>query len=185
MLNKLVLGGLALSASLAPISPAAAAVITSDYIFTADTGDWGLGSYSGSFSLALDDVKLEYTLTALDFSNGTVDFDLSNSGLDDAFGSTIFIGGNVSGVNAVVHLTDDFYLNILNIDQLDAVFFAVAQSGVPSIGEDFTQAFGGTLVITRVDVPEPATWTMLLIGFAAAGFALRSSRKVHLRRLSA
>lgn len=35
-------------------------------------------------------------------------------------------------------------------------------------------AFGGTLGATT---PEPATWAMMLVGFAAVGFAMRSGRK--------
>ena len=40
-----------------------------------------------------------------------------------------------------------------------------------------TASYGGSLSFTPTGVPEPATWAMMLLGFAGIGFQLRRSRR--------
>lgn len=48
-----------------------------------------------------------------------------------------------------------------------------------------TGSYSGTLNVQAApSVPEPATWAMMLVGFAGVGMALRRSRRLHLAQLA-
>ena len=46
-------------------------------------------------------------------------------------------------------------------------------------------SYGGNLTFVPSAVPEPATWAMMLVGFGAMGFSLRSKRRSSMRRVQA
>jgi hypothetical protein len=48
---------------------------------------------------------------------------------------------------------------------------------------DSSGSLGGTVTITAA-VPEPATWGMMLLGFAGIGVALRRSRRPMLAQIA-
>ena len=50
-------------------------------------------------------------------------------------------------------------------------------------GNDFFKAWGSTDAGVP-PIPEPATWAMMLLGFGAAGFALRRRRRPALRQIA-
>jgi hypothetical protein len=60
-----------------------------------------------------------------------------------------------------------------SIMQIDAVTGNVTFRGITN-----SLQLGGLGVATVASVPEPATWAMLLLGFAGLGFAFRQSRKL-------
>ena len=157
--------GLAAVAAIAATAPAGAAVISSNYTVS--------GGTSGSFSLDFDDATSLYTLTALSLTvpGGSTTFNTSNSALQFALGPTLVLGGNVNGVdNILTGANDDFFVNFdatLNSQSATLSYYVANTQTVP-----FT-----TVTITRgsptAPVPEPATWAMMLVGFAGIGIALR------------
>jgi hypothetical protein len=96
--------GLAAAASFAAISPAPAAIVSTDYSVSG-------GILSGTFSLDFDDTTSVYTLNSVDLTLGAF-FDMSNTGLvQEIPGNPVqTIGGTVNGVTSVNSLggVDDF-----------------------------------------------------------------------------
>ena len=66
---------------------------------------------------------------------------------------------------------------------IDADQDGTTARGIDDIRQVDTALAAAVGVNPLTPVPEPATWALLLVGFAAAGAALRSPRRV--RRLSA
>jgi hypothetical protein len=178
MVSKFAWSALALTFAAVPTTVHASVIVTT-YDFSANTPGFGDGTYSGSVDIAFDDLSMVYSLAGIDFSLGSTVFDLSNTGFDTPLVLTpdptlaFEIFGTVNG-SSITQMTDDFYLLFVPSDLSLGGNFAVAQAGVPSIGSPQS---GTDIVVTRIDnaVPEPSTWMMLLLGFAATGFALRRS----------
>ncbi len=157
-MRKLMMG-LAVTAALAIAAPAEAAV---DYTVS--------GAGSGTFSLEL--TGSTYTLTAVDLTFGSASFDLSNS-LFETFGAFWTLGGQSFGVNGLASGTDDFNFIFNPALPSQDVFPQYTNIGNPS------EILGGRATVNQVAaaVPEPGTWAMMLLGFGAAGAALRRSRR--------
>jgi len=49
---------------------------------------------------------------------------------------------------------------------------------------DLAASYSGTLNVQVAPVPEPATWAMMLIGFAGVGMAMRRRRRPALAQLA-
>ena len=78
--------------------------------------------------------------------------------------------------------TDDFYIifNPANgFPQLRSISFTLTTNP--------TSILGGSVTIESIDaaVPEPSTWGMMLLGFGAAGLALRRRRPRQLANATA
>ena len=97
---------------------------------------------------------VEFTLSVLD-ANGDPETDAFFSYLLDASGENKFAFEALNG-EVMINLA----YNIVGgtADSIRQVRIASAEAGVPP-------------------VPEPGTWAMMLLGFGAAGFAMRRSRK--------
>jgi PEP-CTERM motif len=122
-------------------------------------------------------------------------FDLLSGMTDggDSFSFTNVIGSQFQDGAAFNPATDAFInhfggLTVTNIGDFDLSPFAISIDGI-----SFRQASGvlsGTLGFDRFDiaepltitketaVPEPSTWTMMLVGFAGLGFASYRARKI-------
>jgi hypothetical protein len=166
-MRKLALA-LAAVAALFMTAPAGAAITVRNYTVT--------GSGTGTFSLNLDTSTSAYSLLSLDLTFGDTSFATADAAILDLGGGNLQIGGAAGGGAQPVLLagTNDFW-------------FQFADIGLFSGGVIFTQNHGqtqgsGTLYIfsTPAAVPEPATWTMMLLGFGAVGFAMRRRRRVAL-----
>ena len=121
---------------------------------------------SGSISTAPLTLLLGQTYV-LTFDYGA----FGNAGLSETLYATI--GGNTFSVTPIVN--DNFDTNRTTVS------FSFVGTGTSS-ALSFTSS-GGAFVDSFVDnvtlsaVPEPATWTMVLLGFAGIGAAMRLSRK--------
>jgi hypothetical protein len=67
---------------------------------------------------------------------------------------------------------EQYYIDGL---QLDAGVYRFVAGGTRA-GTD-ASSIAGTLTITNNNVPEPATWMMMLMGFGAAGYSVRRGRR--------
>ena len=135
--------------------------IGSDGMGTIGTGSGGVITTATIF-LGIDDLDI----TEVIFNNGISDF-MANLVLRDNTGAECAVrgGANECGIIEGWGLT-----------------------GVPIIGgEENTlnvrgtsyglASYGGTLTFTPAAVPEPATWAMMLLGFAGVGWQIRRQRR--------
>lgn len=146
-------------------APASAATVIESYEFTAVTGGT-ITNHSGKVTFSYDDADPTIlTLLEIDFElNGFV-FDLTNTFAETGAADWL-VGGTING-GSVLAGTNDFQLSSTN--GLYQFSYATAGGG---FGFDFSPT------VTQVSaVPEPSTWAMLLLGFFAAGGALRSARR--------
>ena len=166
-MRKLALA-FAAAAALSITAPAHAAIVTTGYTFT--TGDAG----SGTFSVDFDTVAATYTLSAFDYTLGATTFSTANVTLQQTGGFSFVIGGNTNGATIVSSLggADDFVFDWGPgpVFPPSTFTYYVAADIFPERRTINTLAFAQT---PTGGVPEPATWAMMLVGFAGMGFALR------------
>jgi hypothetical protein len=121
-------------------------------------------------------------------------FTFNTSETDDASGSVITIrtGGGLKDIDFTaidldgVAFTPDFGLNHEPNDSWN-LFTAIIGAGAHAIhvhgnvvntsAED-AASYAGTLNLTAVGVPEPASWALMIMGFGAAGAMIRSRRRM-------
>jgi hypothetical protein len=102
-------------------------------------------------------------------SNFPIDGDLSFEYLDPALGDTLIVGGSVSGLYAQLPGANDFILDLRNVAGGDPTFGSLAYRQTGVVG-GFRSSTGSVSV---TEVPEPAAWALVLVGFGMAGSALR------------
>ena len=112
----------------------------------------------------------------------------------------------VGGTKFEGNLGDDGLLTFANTlfgEQVISIHYGEAGGGTPGGGGDtvlylfnfgtagadsiniIRQGFSNSIIITPPPgVPEPATWAMMLMGFGAAGYALRRRRKTYLPQVA-
>ena len=150
------------AAILGVASPASAAITISNYDVTSGS------STIGNFSLAFDDSTSTYRLDDLAFEIEGTAYDEAGVVLEPIFGDLLvslctgpFASGCITGF--------DFRLDPLEASQTsDLRYWTVL---IPA---------EKTILITQraaASVPEPGTWLMILVGFAAVGAAMRRQRK--------
>lgn len=161
-----------------------------DYNFSANTAGGLSGTQSGSVSLFYNVATSSYTLTGVNYSNGSTVFSLTNTGLSQ-FGSYVIIGGLQTGIGGDSSGTDDFYLQLLKgpgIGVFSADAFTYSTSATQSFGYAGPAwgalSAGSSLTVLDITspVPEPGSWALLLLGFGAIGCASRSKRSARLLR---
>ena len=162
---------LATVAALSFAAPAKAAIVTSNYSFV--TGAAG----SGTFSVNFDTGTGTYSLSAFNYALGSTTFTTANVSLQQTGGFNFVIGGNTIDAATVTSLAgqDDFSFGWAPVVFPPTVFtYYIAGGILPVQTTNITLA----LVETPAGVPEPATWAMMLLGFAGIGIAIRRGRKV-------
>jgi len=179
-MRKIALALTAAAAGLSLIAPADATIVNMDWSISGDA--------SGTFSTVLDTDLGTLSLSAMDFTvpGGSTLFTGSNAGIISLFPPDVFTVGGIADGGAVGSLSagpeDDFYF----------VLFASAflQSGSVQttnmtflLPGDFPQEadIAITLLPAPTEVPEPATWAMMLLGFGGVGFAFRRQKSASLR----
>ena len=94
--------------------------------------------------------------------------DTSSSGID-------FTSAILTGPGGPYELVEEFDNGISEFWNLSSLFLEAGTYTLTINGDnDSTGSLGGTVTINAV--PEPGTWAMMLLGFGAAGFAMRRRR---------
>jgi len=189
------IGAATIGAAMLASSPAAAAVVTQNYLVTANFIQQAapVKSLTLGFTLTFDPLLsitdtavFNYTTssTAAQFNNLPIVF--SAGGYYEGFGNRMTIGGAPFGTQ-YQEGADDFFVE-----------FVVDAQGtpIPARGANVEYSFSGFRATYNTRqaavvldnpivpgpgtgaVPEPATWAMLLLGFGAIGGALRQRRRV-------
>src|SRR4051812_15176886 len=156
---------LAAAAALSIAAPANAVIVNNFNISGTGTGTMSLDLTGGVYSLS----AFNYLL------HGTT-YNTSNSGVFLLSATSLLVGANATGgPDIVASNNDDFWFFI--DPTLGSQTASMMQYGF--VGN--TQGLiNGTAVLTVAaagGVPEPATWAMMLLGFAGIGLATRR-RKV-------
>jgi hypothetical protein len=114
--------------------------------------------------------------TLMSFAAGsyTLSFDLAGNARNDGSRTTVITLGNFT-TQITLAATDPYALHTLNITTTggNLVFSDLAGGNNPNIGN----ILDNVTVATVAGIPEPATWAMMLLGFAGLGFAFRQSRR--------
>ena len=169
-MRKLVLG-LAGAAALAISSAAGAQVTVDDCSMVCDGPDvLGNETTIGFTESGLDAPTFsEY----LQFTNDlagiyALTLDTSSSGID-------FTSAILTGPGGPYNLVEEFDNNISEFWNLSSLYLEAGQYTLTINGNNnSTGSLGGTVTINAV--PEPGTWAMMLLGFGAAGYAMRRRR---------
>ena len=187
------IGAAAIGAAMLASTPAAAAVVTQNYLVTATfiQQTAPVNSLTLGFTLTFDPLLSitdtavsNYTTssTAAQFNNLPIVF---STQYYEGFGTRMTIGGAPFGTQ-YLEGADDFFVN----------FIVDAQgTPIPALGANVEYSFSGfratyntrqvAVVLNNPivpgpgtgAVPEPATWAMLLLGFGAIGAAMRQRRR--------
>jgi hypothetical protein len=165
-MRKLMLG-LAGAAALA-ISSAAGAQVTLDDCTMVCDGPTTLGGETTigftEAGLATNELAGIYALT----------LDTSSKGID-------FTSAILTGPGGPYALNEEFDNGISEFWQTSSLYLAAGTYTLTINGDNrSTGSLGGTVTINAV--PEPGTWAMMLVGFGAAGVAMRRRRTPVLAR---
>lgn len=179
--------------------------LTTGDIASGFSSEAGLGSGTGGFSghvtfsssaVDLDPSAAElYEALEFELIFGSYTFSSANVGFDTAFESvdtslpgfflTFSSGSNFSALSGEsMALTLFFGDAVPGVVQNPNLAGATADLALTSGDGDFLFASGGLdrFATTSSAVPEPATWVMLIGGFALVGAAMRSGRRGRLGR---
>lgn len=188
LFGALVAGGVAMGGQ------AANAAIVSDLVtfsasgFTSAFGDpVPTDPVTGSFTITFDptqtytDQTIGITLKTLNISLGSaLAFDYSPTGNGNGAADELVVGGLQAGAGAVYlspTVYDDFYLHILTYSSTPT-FQQLGYTTSSAIADtnyfytDLPNSGAGSVTVTPITgaTPEPATWAMMLAGFAGLGF---------------
>ena len=144
----------------------------------APDGSFGIGFSDADLTNPFDEI-LEFTTTV----GGTISI-LANTTAtfvggpnDTDFSSITFLGplpgaGNIN-VPATSFSTDLNEFRQLAATSITAGTYRLRLQGTPGSQNG---AFGGSVAFVAGAVPEPATWLMMLLGFGAIGYSMRSKK---------
>ena len=124
----------------------------------------------GFTEAGLDDPTFTEWLTFTNDMAGiyAITLDTSSSGID-------FTSAILTGPGGPYELVEEFDNGIAEFWNLSSLFLEAGTYTLTINGENrSTGSLGGTVTINAV--PEPGTWAMMLLGFGAAGFAMRRRR---------
>lgn len=174
---------LAISALAFAFPAQAAVLITSNTtvnttVDQAPDGSFSIGFSDGNLTNIFDEI-LEFTTTV----GGTIRLSASTTATseggpnDTDFSSVTFLGplpgaGSIN-VPATAFSTDLDETRRLSNTLISAGTYRLRVQGTPGTQNG---AFGGSVAFVAGAVPEPATWLMMLLGFGAIGFSMRSKK---------
>jgi hypothetical protein len=149
-------------------------------------------------TITLDTCSMTCTGPATVGNTTTIGY--SEAGLDNPFTETLSFTNTLASLYSVTLDTSDAAVNFTSawlsdgtttaplsfVGQLgpnefwglDTTFLAAGSYTLTINGTNSnTGTLGGTVTITDHGVPEPATWAMMLLGFAGIGVAMRHKRR--------
>ena len=113
------------------------------------------------------------TLNSFAAGSYTLTFDLAGNARDDGPKTTVITLGNFS-TQITLAANDPYALHTLNFTTTGGnLVFDDMSGGSNNIGN----ILDNVTLSTVAAIPEPATWAMMLLGFAGLGFAFRQSRR--------
>jgi hypothetical protein len=128
-------------------------------------------SLSGTYTLSFDPGTGKATLSSINFSIGSTQFNTSNTLFDPQNGC---LSGYLAGVCGIHQSWTDFLLtsgyNANYSQTTGSAAFRYSDASVGTVWE------ASNVSITQV-VPEPAAWLMMIFGFGMVGTALRRAQK--------
>lgn len=155
-----VLRPLAALLALAVAAPAAASVT---YVFNSNPNS-GYYGYSATFTTA--DFLTDPSTTITTFDSCSMGFGLIGSGFTDTCQSILV---SITGGQSLIQLNGT---TISTTDQFGPLAFSTLGTNT---GATYPNSAASTLVVSNGAgaVPEPATWAMMLLGFAGIGVTMR------------
>ena len=144
----------------------------------APDGSFSIGFSDGNLTNPFDEI-LEFTTTV----GGTISI-LANTtatfvgGPNDTDFSAITFLGPLPGAGSVNVPATSFSTDLNEYRQLSNTLINAGTFRLRLQGTPGTQngAFGGSVAFVAGAVPEPATWLMMLLGFGAIGYSMRSKK---------
>jgi hypothetical protein len=106
-------------------------------------------------------------LGAISLANGNKDFDVVSIDLDGLF-SFVQTAGDPSEHWDLINAVISAGVHSINVHGI------VVKTGA----QQDAASFSGTLNLSPVAVPEPATWGLMIVGFGGVGAMIRSRRRV-------
>jgi hypothetical protein len=160
-----VLRSLAALLALAAATPAAASVT---YVFNSNPNAGYLG-YSATFTTA--DFLTDPSTTITSFDSCSMGFGLIGSGFTD---TCVSIQVLISGAQSSIQL------NGTTLSTFDPFAPSAFSTLGTNTGATYPNSAASTLVVSNGAgaVPEPATWAMMLLGFAGIGIAMQRRRRL-------
>jgi hypothetical protein len=147
-------------------------------LFEPSTGQARVEASSGGSQVPLQDITITLTNGTSTFGIGYIEFNLSMSAQ---------VGNAISVVINALDQNGNPFTTSGTLGSGSTFFSALATGGevITSISFDANADAGITDIrqvritpsVAGVPLPEPATWAMMLLGFGAAGFAMRRSRR--------
>ena len=180
-MRKFVLG-LAGATALA-VSSVAGATVTLDGSSMTTDGPTTVGDET-TIGFTEADLAAPEFMEWLTFSNDmagmyALTLDTSSMGID-------FTSAILTGASGSYDLIKEFDNGIVEFWNLSSLFLDAGAYTLTINGENrSTGSLGGTITINEVPaVPEPGTWAMMLLGFGAAGYAMRRRRTPALAQIA-
>jgi hypothetical protein len=141
-----------------------------------------IGWYSGNVLNSNNNTSINDALTQLGYSGQAISF--ANVPLANIFtpGSGTSIVNFGQQFNGTVYLGLHFGSSVSDVDARgNTAFFKINASDLGSIqiNSGYTSGTSNVVVLTSTPtgaVPEPATWALMILGFAGIGFAMRRNK---------
>ena len=154
------------------ISSAAGAQVTLDNCTMVCDGPTTLGSET-TIGFTESGLNAPSFIVSLMFTNDlagvdALTLDTSSTGID-------FTSAVLTGPGGPYNLIEEFDNGVSEFWNLSSLYLEAGQYTLTINGDNrSTGSLGGTVTINAV--PEPGTWAMMLLGFGAAGYAMRRRR---------
>jgi hypothetical protein len=154
------------------ISSAAGAQVTLDNCTMVCDGPTTLGSET-TIGFTESGLNAPSFIESLMFTNDlagvyALTLDTSSTGID-------FTSAVLTGPGGPYNLIEEFDNGVSEFWNLSSLYLEAGQYTLTINGDNnSTGSLGGTVTINAV--PEPGTWAMMLLGFGAAGYAMRRRR---------
>jgi hypothetical protein len=138
-----------------------------------------LANITGTFSVTYDTaINSAGSLDSLSISYPGFSFTAANTAYNYSSSGFMTIGGSAQGASSVATNVPDFVLQFMGANSPSNSYFPLSVSYSTGTGTSWSGDFQISPYTPPPAVPEPASWAMMLGGFAAAGLYLRRRSNV-------